>query len=264
MFPEFFPEQLGEEKTGKNMLRELVTTLMDCRRTGGNYLFGKGRFVLRGFTADPAFELSKCTIIKDSNTTTTGTAHGLFIKRYNCRGLWRTLKRTLQLPRSYECLAAAIRLQKAGIATPAVFLASRYYLITEVLPEDAVFLDKEPELTSGVVSVLAKMHDAGIYHGDVNLRNIYFLNGQYGFIDLDSARIFPKGISKSLRRQELARLISSYAREYSSRQEPLSESILDEFTNQVTACYRERTGINLLDSKLNERIQYLIRRVRRR
>ena len=66
------------------MLRELVTTLMDCRRTGGNYLFGKGRFVLRGFTADPAFELSKCAIIKDSNTTTTGTA--------------RAVHQTVQLP----------------------------------------------------------------------------------------------------------------------------------------------------------------------
>ncbi len=246
------------------MLRELVTTLMDCRRTGGDYLFGKGRFVLRGFTADPAFELSKCAIIKDSNTTTTGTAHGLFLKRYNCRGLWRTLKRSLQLPRSYECLAAAIRLRQAEIATPTVFLASRYYLITEALPENAVFLDKQPELTSGAVPVLAEMHNAGIYHGDVNLRNIYFLNGKYGFIDLDSARIFPKGISKSLRRQEIARLISSYAREFNSRGEPLSESALDGFTKQVTACYREKTGTDLLDAKLNERIQYLIRRVRRR
>ena len=126
-----------------------------------------------------------------------------------------------------------------------------------------MFLDKEPELTSGVVSVLAEMHGAGIFHGDANLRNLYFLNGKYGFIDLDSARIFPKGISKSLRRQELARLISSYAREYNNRQEPLSDSALDEFTKQVTVCYWEKTGLNLLDAKLNERIQYLIRRVRR-
>ena len=242
------------------MLRELLTTLMDCRRTGGDYLFAKGRFVLRGFSADPSFELAKCTIIKDSNTTTTGCAHGLFLKRYNRRGLWRTFKRTFQLPRSYECLAAALRLRNAGILTPTVYLASRYYLITEALPEDAVFLDEKPELNSKITATLAKMHASGIYHGDLNLRNIYCLHENYGFIDLDSARLFSKNVPKSLRRLELARIISSYAKTCSSQAKPLSQTALEHLICEMAEKYKKESGLNLLDRKLNERIQYLLQR----
>ncbi len=245
------------------MLRELLVTLMDCRGTNGNYLFGKGRFVLRGFSADPSFELAKCTVIKDSKTTTTGCAHGLFLKRYNSRGIWRTLKRSVQLPRAYECLAAAIRLRQAGIATPLVLLASRYYLITEALPEDTVFLNRKPELAADAADVIAKMHDSGIYHGDLNLRNIYFLDGKYGFIDLDSAKIFPKGIPKTLRRRDLARLISSCAIEYLWRGKPLSDAELDSMTDALASRYREKTGIDTAGPELRARIRYLIRRKRR-
>ena len=246
------------------MLRELLTTLMDCRRSGGEYLFARGRFILRGFAADPAFELSKCSIIKDSHTTTTGCAHGLFVKRYNRRGLWRTLKRTFQLPRSYECLASAIRLREAGIATPAVCLASRYYLITEALPADTVFLDRRPELTPGAIPLLAKMHAAGIYHGDLSLRNLYFRNGEYGVIDLDSVKLFSGGVPKSLRTRELARLISSCARVSAGNGNPMESSALDEFTADLANRYREESGVTLPDAPLRDRIRYLVGRVRRR
>ena len=246
------------------MLRELLTTLMDCRRSGGDYLFAKGRFVLRGFAADPAFELSKCAIIKDSRTTTTGCAHGLFVKRYNRRGLWRTLKRTFQLPRSYECLAAAIRLREAGITTPPVCLASRYYLITEALPADTVFLDRKPELAAGAIPVLAKMHAAGICHGDLSLRNIYFRNGEYGVIDLDSVKLFSGGVPKSLRTRELARLISSCARVNAGNGTPMESSALDSLTEDFANRYREESGMMLPEVPLRERIRYLVGRVRRR
>ena len=246
------------------MLRELLTTLMDCRRSGGEYLFAKGRFVLRGFSADPAFELSKCSIIKDSNTTTSGCAHGLFVKRYNRRGLWRTLKRTFQMPRSYECLASAIRLREAGIATPRVCLASRYYLITEALPADAVFLNQKPELAAEAIPLLAKMHAAGIYHGDLSLRNLYFLNGTYGVIDLDSVKLFSGGIPGSLRTRELARLISSCARVYAARGEQLEPSALENLTEALADRYREKSGVTLPEVPLKERIRYLVSRVRRR
>lgn len=253
----------GKKSRRDLMLRELLVTLMDCRGTNGNYLFAKGRFVRRGFSADPSFELTKSVIIKDSRTTTTGCAHGLFLKRYNSRGIWRTLKRSVQLPRAYECLAAALRLQQAGIATPEVLLASRYYLITEALPEGTVFLNRTPELTADAADVIAKMHDSGIYHGDLNLRNIYFLDGKYGFIDLDSAKLFPKGIPKTLRRKDMARLVSSCAIEYIWCGEPLSEEELEEFTNTLANRYRMKTGAELGDPELKARIQYLIRRKRR-
>jgi len=245
------------------MLRELITTLMDCRRTDGAYLFGKGRFVKRGFAADPKFELTKCRMIKDSETVTAGVSYGLFIKRYNRKGLWRTLKRSIQLPRSYTCLAAAIHLENTAIATPTVFLASRFYLITEALPPETKYLDKYPDLTETAVPTIAKMHNAGLFHGDLNLRNLYYLNGQYGFIDLDSARLFSKGISRSLRRMELARFISSYARTLRDNHTPLSSGELSRCIKRFADLYQKESGFDLMDAKLEKRIIYLYRRIRK-
>ena len=120
------------------------------------------------------------------------------------------------------------------------------------------------ELAAEAIPLLAKMHAAGIYHGDLSLRNLYFLNGTYGVIDLDSVKLFSGGIPGSLRTRELARLISSCARVYAARGEQMEPSALENLTEALADRYREKSGVTLPEVPLKERIRYLVSRVRRR
>jgi hypothetical protein len=128
-------------------------------------------------------------------------------------------------PRPFVSLDAARRLERLGIPTPRVLAAVRGVspdgcvrdlLVTAELPPDVVFGDKlaaeagdrRIELARELVPVALEMHDGGLYHGDLSLRNWYRTpEGAWGFIDLDGAAV--GGVSISRRTDELARLASS-------------------------------------------------------
>jgi serine/threonine protein kinase len=158
----------------------------------------------------------------------------VFIKRYNNKGLRYTLRYMFLNAKPFRTWQAAWHFEVNGIPTPKPIAASASraagilvsaYLITESVPDLVPTLDfcrtmfgsrKIQEVFSdSVCSLLSKMHDAGIYHGDAKLSNIYVSSGSkgeysFGLWDLDGVDIRPKPICENLRASEIARTVSSY------------------------------------------------------
>ena len=181
----------------------------------GSYICRSGIYLMAGqdpFPVCPESLLQGGRIVKNSRSVISGfdPDERYFVKQYRKNGLARTLKRMFLYPRSYRCLAAALRLRQLGVETPAVLLASRYCLITEILA-DVRFLPECPETARDAVALLVKLHDGGVRHGDFNLRNLYLTaEGAFGAIDLDGSRLYAGAVPEKIRFLELARLISSY------------------------------------------------------
>ncbi|MBP5181997.1 MAG: hypothetical protein J6331_03100 [Lentisphaeria bacterium] len=196
------------------MWRERALLFREIGREGGEYLSTPSGIVSKLCPRlDPAELLAAGRLVKDSRTVTAGINGGYFIKRYNRKSLWNSLKRVFQLPRAKRCLAGALKLEKAGIPTPHVLYADRSFLVTESLggSMEEFSLCVHREWTMDFVPTLVKMHEEGIFHGDLSLRNIYRTKeGFFGLIDLDSVVLYPGKVP--LRRQigEMARLVSSY------------------------------------------------------
>ncbi|OIO37554.1 MAG: hypothetical protein AUJ72_04305 [Candidatus Omnitrophica bacterium CG1_02_46_14] len=183
--------------------------------------------------------LDKADILKDSRTTTAGVVKLLknkevFIKRFNNKGLAYSLKYMFREARPFRVWRAAWALEKAGIPTPRPMAAlAKYncgfpgnaYLIRNVVPDIVPTLDffikvKESEelqksYIQSIALMFAKMHDAGIYHGDAKCSNIYVEacgkdKFAYGVWDLLSCRFGNNPISKTFREKEISRIAWSF------------------------------------------------------
>ena len=220
----------------------------------GTYSLRKGIYLRAGtaeFPFPPENLLDGSRILKNSRSVISGfdPERRYFIKKYRKNGLMRTLKRALLQPRSYRCLAAALRLHSIHLPTPAVLLASRYCLITEVL-SGVQYLTECPECAREAVSLLVKLHDSGIRHGDFNLRNIYRNpDGSLGVIDLDGSRLYAGAVPEKVRFLELARLISSYLKSV-----PCQPEAVPRITADFSADYDRMTRFDFYGPKLLARV----------
>lgn len=189
---------------------------------------------------DPEKWLDKADILKDSRTTTAGVVtlvkgKEIFIKRFNNKGLAYTLKYMFREARPFRVWNAAWALEKAGVPTPRPMAAlAKYkcgfpgnaYLIRNVVPDIVPTLDffaKMKEIDDlkasyikSVAVMFAKMHDAGIYHGDAKCSNIYVEEcGKdkyaYGVWDLLSCKFGPSPVAKAFRDKEISRIAWSFA-----------------------------------------------------
>ena len=218
----------------------------------GSYSLHSGVYLRAGaeqFPSRPELLLDEGQILKNSRSVVSGfdREHRFFVKRYRKNGLWRTLKRFLQYPRSFRCLAAALRLREIGVETPNVLLASRYCLITEIL-SGVQYLPECPERAREAVGLLARLHDSGIRHGDFNLRNLYRTeSGRLGVIDLDGSRLYSGMVPEKVRFLELARLISSYLKCISYRPDEVPKIAADFASDYFRLTRRDFYGPKLLD-----------------
>ncbi len=278
------------------MADRLRAILSHCRKSGsrsvffrfGNYtgIINHDRFEnvgalqkeLAAFDAAPTEALCK-----NSASVRAAVLGNLFFKCYRKRGITMLLKRAILLPRPFRCLGAAIRLKEIGVATPEVWAAARCrsyyffpqmdYLVTEALPDSCASLKDlvpesrlpiDPELLGGIVRLAAKLHDAGVEHGDLSLRNIYADHNadgsirHFGVIDLDSMTAQDEPLPISFRRRELARLVSSYQDLRSYHHKETAELSL--LTDEAVKLYLEASGISLASPALTDRINYLYRR----
>lgn len=226
----------------------------------GSYVCRSGSYFKVGpysFPDHPENLLKDGRILKNSRSVISGfDPHGrFFVKQYRKNGLVRTLKRSLLYPRSFRCLAAALRLRQLGIPTPEVLLASRYCLITEILT-DVRFLPECPETAIAALPLLVKLHDAGVCHGDFNLRNLYLTaDGAIGVIDLDGSRLYAGPVPVKIRFLELAKLVSSYLKNIS-----YNEDEVPRITADFAADYYRRTRFDFFGPKLLARIKDLAAR----
>lgn len=277
------------------MADRIRTILKHCRQPGSGLTFFRADGTVgvirdRRFAApEELFQLIAAfdamppeQLLKNSGSVRAGVIDGCFVKCYRKRSLAGSLKQVLLLPRPYRCLGAELRLREIGVATPEVlgtlrrrdyvFLPQMDYLVTAALPPNARSLkDQVPDsphpvdlvLLSGMVHLAAKLHDAGVAHGDLSLRNIYALENQgllteFGVIDLDSAEAEDAPLPVNYRRRELARLISSYQDLRSYFKKPMAE--LPELIEQAAALYEAATGLDLRSPALTDRVNYLYRR----
>ena len=154
----------------------------------------------------------------------------VFIKRNGCRGGFHSLKYFFIPARVFRAALAAGRVEKAGIATPRVLAAGEKrrarvllggYLITEAVTDARdmmTFVEKCPDAPAGMPALIretarvaAALHDAGFYHGDLKLVNLYRTadDAPCGVWDLDSAQMFPGEVPHDLVVRELGRIASS-------------------------------------------------------
>ncbi len=226
-------------------------------------------------------------LLKNSRSVQAGLHDELFIKYYRPRGVLHGLKRYFQLPRPFRCLAGALHLQRIGIPTPEVFFAERCRdhlltiretLITAPLPADARLISRlvedHPEfptqpLLQALAELVATMHDSGMEHGDLSLRNLYLLNGGHGtpsfvpgLIDLDGCCFHRHGVPPGRRCREAARILSSYLRY--RRAGNLPEPDYPALARSFVEPYENKTGIRLDAALLRQRTEYLTNRIRAR
>ena len=184
-------------------------------KTGSNCVFDP--VSLLDIPANPAFNCKK------GRRILAGKDGCFFVKRFSHRTFFESLRYLFKNSRPNRCLAAALKLEAAGINTPKVFATLRKYrglwpefdyLITEDISKYSVFADKMPltrQLIADLCKLLAALHKAGIRHGDANLRNIYRTNsGSWGVIDLDGCVLSDHPVGRRKGIYELSRLASSF------------------------------------------------------
>lgn len=150
------------------------------------------------------------TLLKIDTTTTVAVyevdGKKLVIKRYNIKGFWHGLKRSVSRSRAIKCWRNAHRLLTLDVPTakPVAMieyrmgpLRRRAYYIYEFIPgliASDVFTKPnlmQPEFSERVekiVALIKKMLAVKVSHGDLKATNFIFNNNQVFFIDLDAMR----------------------------------------------------------------------------
>ncbi len=203
------------------------------------------------------------------------------LKKIQYKRSWRTrLKRSLQTPRSKRCLKASQAWLELGVNTPEVYAAITEYsyifcpgddiLIGALWPTGSLSLSQlteENELPadwiSQVCEIMHKLHSNGWEHGDLSLRNWYWVpdDGSIGLIDLDSAVRWPGGnLPKGRRLRELSRVISSLLR---LKKLALSSTEGQMLYDKFVQTYWQISQINPGGRKLWDRTKYLTLRQRK-
>ncbi|MBO5791366.1 MAG: hypothetical protein J6S54_02715 [Lentisphaeria bacterium] len=222
------------------------------------------------FETAALFRKDKVRVCKSSSKITSAVTEEVFIKCYFYHTLWSQVRHKLRVSRAKHSTLCALAVKKAGVPTPApwgffreygVMLPIRDYLFTEVLPRNTCYLDQyicdAPEEAAGkIVACMILLHNNGIEHGALGVRNMYIAeSGATGVIDLDGCRLSKNPLSTSARIREAARVIASAAKKNTA----LS---LDEFKKIFLELYRKNSGIDLSGGELDSRTNYLYNRRR--
>ena len=214
-------------------------------------------------------------IIKDRPKIKAGVGGNFFVKLYKLPGAAAQIRRRFRKGRAYHCLFAADALHKCGALTPKTMAAVELrrglhicdFLITEKLPgkcltSDRFFSEENYSgtgawdfLMANILPEIVRIHNAGIAHGDLNLRNIYPDSGQAGFIDLDGTCCNSAPLDIPVREKELARLLSGFLRIANFK-----TMKLDELAAGLSDRYRELAGIQCDKENIIRRADYLVDR----
>ena len=148
----------------------------------------------------------------------------LVLKEWQRRGRWRLAADRLRgspASRAWRS-AVGLRARRIGAAVPYGFVERRRlglpvasWLLLEDLwpavPADAPELDA-PQLADALAALLARLHRAGIRHGDLKASHVYLSKGEAGLtarlIDLEDVR-FARQLGDRARIRELAQLNAS-------------------------------------------------------
>ena len=216
------------------------------------------------------FDTGQVKILKIGSKITSAAAGDLFIKCYFYNKFLSRLRHLFRSSRAKGSFYSALAILKTGVPTPEplgylrekkFIFPCRDLLFTQALPSETVFMDsfvqKSPEETiEKLTDCVVLLHENGIEHGDMSLRNFYLApSGKAGVIDLDGCRICRRALSFKKREAEMARVISSAAK-------VTDLFSLSEFRERFLEAYKKRCGIDLATPALDARINYLYNRRR--
>ena len=149
------------------------------------------------------------------------------VKRYNMKSVWHRVSRWFRRSRAERTWLAAYRLSLLGLRTAQPLamrlesigpLRGRAYLWMEDIHGGtlAACLQAGAGLDSGlrerVVRVIARMHAAGLVHGDLKASNLLITESDVVLIDLDALVALPPGARLDRRQaRERARFLENFA-----------------------------------------------------
>jgi len=160
---------------------------------------------------------------------TSAGSHKLVIKRYNIRGIWHALKRSVRRSRAAISWEGAHVLKSHGIITaqPIAMIEERFgllrrraWFISEYLEgldashlfndENLSFDEKSAEVHQ-IVKLFRQLRDYKISHGDMKAPNIFFTNTGIALVDLDSVKqCHSQFFFKRLHRRDVSRFIKNW------------------------------------------------------
>lgn len=194
---------------------------------------------------DPEALLASASILKDSRSTKAGVATWpgdparkprLFVKRHNIKSRIHAAKYAFRTPRAFREFRASARIEALGLPTPrplaalatkrraGLFPGPSYFVAEAVegaVPTldflRAAFSDEAlaSEYVSAVAGFLARMHDAGVIHGDAKCSNFFAAKTvdcyAFGLWDLLSCRFRGAPAGDAEREKEIGRFADSLA-----------------------------------------------------
>jgi tRNA A-37 threonylcarbamoyl transferase component Bud32 len=179
--------------------------------------------------ADPdEFLRSRSLLLKRGNTATIGVAEGLVLKRFNFRKALNLAKDLFRPSRPARAFRKSYHLELAGVPTARVVavaerrvlgLLVRSYQLMEEIP-NAVTLRKmmrnggapTREQTRAAARLVARLHEEGFVHGDLNERNLMLDGeGRLFLIDLDALQ-FLGVVPPARAARDLQRLSRDFAK----------------------------------------------------
>ncbi len=148
--------------------------------------------------------------------------HRYFIKRYNSQGFGYRLRNLLRPSRALRSWRNGVRFQQAQVPTvpPILCLEERFlgllgrsYVVFSHLSDAACLLDiwhilsplEQREALLTLAETFGCMHRKGIFHGDLNWRNILVRKDerlQFFLVDLDGC-LYRRGYCEKLARRDL-------------------------------------------------------------
>lgn len=214
-------------------------------------------------------------IIKDRPKIKAGVGGNHFVKLYKLPGAAAQIRRRFRKGRACHCLFAAEVLSKCGADTPKVLAAVELrcgwlisdFLITEALPDGVRTLNygSGEKIGSGceawnfvlekILPEIAKLHNGGVAHGDLNFRNIYSSDSGTGFIDLDGTAVYSAPLDVAAREKELARLLSGFL-----LFDRFKDMDIDELSTTLVEAYFRSSGVQCDKKRIVRRAEYLLRR----
>ncbi len=209
-------------------------------RAGGFVAFAAG-FHAEGMPADRVEELcdlcasgfsDRSVLVKDSRGTTAWIADSgsgkVFVKIFNAYSWRRRLRRFFVTPRPVTVMRATEKLQSI-VPVPELLLALRdgrrlHAIVTRAYASPLIAAEQLDYVASNIgvfshalADSINKMHNAGVYHGDLKFHNILLRTRPdggciAGVFDFDGTRLFNHPVTGRRRHREWARIISSCIR----------------------------------------------------
>ncbi len=151
------------------------------------------------------------------------------VKYFMRGGLVGRVVRTLYVGkgRFFRCITVAFHLRSHGVACPEVLAVLsrkvapgvyRGVIVSEWVDgsytlSEAVRGEDATGVLATAASVVRRMHDAGVWHADLNAGNILVKDGTVFIIDLDGCRVWEDSLPPRRRVRNIARLARSLEKE---------------------------------------------------